>query len=896
MAATGEATGPALTEDTEVVTLTPNEPGGPSYHIKFRKWRQKSRLRTTSVCIVVCLNLSYTSSSTAAAKGSGGGTEAWVHPTQDSLKAIGAALQRQYQQWKPRAMFQQLLDPTVSDCKRSLSMLRRGARGDRILFHYNGHGVPKPTPNGEIWVFNRELTQYIPMSIFDLFSWIGSPAVCVFDVDKAGLLIDVYRRSRDAEAKKGNRQFAPPRHGDVTPASEGASSPTPRRPFPNLGAGVPGIFEPTRSHSTHSTDPRSGRTSKSPDMRSSSPQTPKPPPPLILFGAVAANETLPQPADGPTRALPADLMTACLTTPLKVATRWCAAHSALVSLPVEQVDRIPGSLSDRKTPLGELSWIFTAVTDSIAWTVLPPALFNVLFRQDLLVASLFRNFLLAQRVFTELGRNAQSLPAVPNAARHPMWDTWDMAVEFCLAQLEQHITRRTPFEQNPFFQEQLKAFEVWLECGSADSLPPPQLPIVLQMLLSQTYRLRALLLLAEFVDKGSWAVNLALGVGVFPYFLKLLQTQNLEARRLLVFIWTKILSLDHECQQDLLPFVGHLVRHLGTDQSPVQKYFTLFILSAVCDGCPAAQHRLVFPNEPSAKARRKGARAAAYEQTAKTAAGTDKKEVEEAGPFLNEMIRVLKMKPRLGKTSQKEVRAGVDGKTPASSGSGGSSSGGSSGSGSGGSSRGKKDTDSTDPESLLRLWTCLGLARSCDGNQTAKKKIFRLGIPRMLVKLLLDPVPEVRAAAVYALGTMFSPANTRPGQVDEELYLGAAITRAASDMSPIVRREVTIALGNLMYFQRATFAPFAERATRAGVVRSAAASPRSRPRQIEEGLQAMQTLKLLFDGPNPRSPGPRSHSKEASSYRVRSGSPPLTRPASAQAMARAVPRRGDKGR
>lgn len=33
--------------------------------------------------------------------------------------------------------------------------MRRNARSDRILFHYNGHGVPRPTDNGEIWVFNR---------------------------------------------------------------------------------------------------------------------------------------------------------------------------------------------------------------------------------------------------------------------------------------------------------------------------------------------------------------------------------------------------------------------------------------------------------------------------------------------------------------------------------------------------------------------------------------------------------------------------------------------------------------------------------------------------------------------------------------------------------------------
>lgn len=39
-----------------------------------------------------------------------------------------------------------------------------------------------------------------------------------------------------------------------------------------------------------------------------------------------------------------------------------------------------GSQTDRKTPLGELNWIFTAITDTIAWNVLPRTLFQKLFR------------------------------------------------------------------------------------------------------------------------------------------------------------------------------------------------------------------------------------------------------------------------------------------------------------------------------------------------------------------------------------------------------------------------------------------------------------------------------------------------------------------------------------
>lgn len=48
-------------------------------------------------------------------------------------------------------------DPTIEDVKKLCNTCRRYAKSERVLFHYNGHGVPKPTANGEIWVFNKVL-------------------------------------------------------------------------------------------------------------------------------------------------------------------------------------------------------------------------------------------------------------------------------------------------------------------------------------------------------------------------------------------------------------------------------------------------------------------------------------------------------------------------------------------------------------------------------------------------------------------------------------------------------------------------------------------------------------------------------------------------------------------
>lgn len=70
----------------------------------------------------------------------------------------------------------------------------------------------------------------------------------------------------------------------------------------------------------------------------------------------------------------------------------------------------------------------------------------------------------------------------------------------------------------------------------------------LQVLLSQVHRLRALVLLGRFLDMGPWAVDQALGVGIFPYVLKLLQTTSADLRSTLVFIWCKVLALDPSCQ------------------------------------------------------------------------------------------------------------------------------------------------------------------------------------------------------------------------------------------------------------------------------------------------------------------------------------------------------------
>jgi len=597
---------------------------------RLQPWRVRDRLKTVSVALVLCLNIGVDPPDVVKPDPCAR-LECWINPLETpparALDRISKELQLNYERWQPRARYKMCTDPTVDDVKKLCVSLRKNAKEERVLFHYNGHGVPRPTANGEIWVFNKTYTQYIPLSIYDLQTWMGTPSIYVFDCSAAGLILT------------GFKQFCQQREDEnflwlQQQRNEAAA----------LGKEVPP--PPTRA--------------------------PSPFRDCILLAACRSNELLPTNPD-----LPADLFTSCLTTPIKTALRWFAPRSFLQSITPDMLDRVCGRLNDRKTPLGELNWIFTAITDTIAWNVLPRPLFKRLFRQDLLVASLFRNFLLAERIMWTANCTPISEPALPPTHNHPLWQAWDYTVEQCLSQLpsmiaadeaareraravaesvnvhgnharpdekgglnggvagapfvpasgvapssaasalgaaagarpadgtasnltafrafvrpqDHAVESRVEFEykNNAFFEDQMTAFEVWLAMGPQERSPPEQLPIVLQVLLSQAHRLRALKLLSRFLQMGPWAIDLALSVGIFPYVLKLLQSPSTELRQELVFIWGKILALDRSCEVDLVKDGGqvYFIEFLASANSPaVHLAMAGFVLSTVALDAP----------------------------------------------------------------------------------------------------------------------------------------------------------------------------------------------------------------------------------------------------------------------------------------------------------------------
>ncbi|XP_045497811.1 regulatory-associated protein of mTOR [Colias croceus] len=503
-------------------------------------WRVKEKYKTHCVALVLCLNVGVDPPDVVKTQPCAR-LECWIDPNSLSptkaLETIGHALQSQYERWQPRARYKQSLDPTSDEIKKLCCSLRRNAKEERVLFHYNGHGVPKPTTQGEIWVFNKAYTQYIPLSMYDLQTWMGAPSLYVYDCSNAGVIVENFKQF----AEQHERDY------EMQVSSKGGEATGPPVSYKNC----------------------------------------------IQLAACAAGQSLPMSPE-----LPADLFTSCLTTPVKMAMKWFVLRSRLRSARadlIDLIDKIPGQVTDRRTMLGELNWIFTAITDTIAWSSLPAELFQQLFRADLLTASLCRNFLLADRIMRSYNCTPVSSPALPSLARHPLWAAWEHTLDLALAQLPALLADRAPpYRHSPFFRDQLTAFQLWLDLGkwSVSRAPPEQLPMVLQVLLSTLHRVRALHILCRFLALGRWAVRAVLAVGIFPYMLKLLQASAPDLRPAMLYIWAKIIAVDPSCQVDLVNAKGHkYFLAILQDPSVDTEHRTLaaFVLAGIVDNYPAGQ-------------------------------------------------------------------------------------------------------------------------------------------------------------------------------------------------------------------------------------------------------------------------------------------------------------------
>jgi WD40 repeat protein len=762
----------------------PVDGGAVALATPFTPWRVNGRMRTANAVLLLCLNIGVDPPDVVRPNPCAR-LECWVNPADYAkpslaMADIARALQDQFERWQRRARYKVVPDPTANELQRVCLGLRRYAKEERVLFYYNGHGVPKPTENGEIWVFSRDYTQYIPLPLYEVQGYVGTPGLYIFDCNCAGLVVSEFLK-------------AAVQHDTGQPGGGGGA----------VGGGAENPGNTTNG----AAGPRGGGGGVPPPRQLQRDS--------ILLAACGKGELLPMHPE-----LPADLFTCCLTTPIKMSLRWHLSRCPFNGITVEMLDCVPGVLSDRATPLGALNWIFTAITDNIAWNVLPRALFKRLFRQDLLLASLMRNFLLADRIMRSHGCTPVSNPPLPPTHNDELWNSFDLILDHYVRQLPavsrqaraecatmeaedldararaafreyvdahnehtfgtdgidptprafedpivmpvaplgfppfisgrgagsggavggsgrtglrggdagagtsgavdsrnmngmvegslgeagaggsgtgvvaggggaaggagpatggdvaarldglrrgssstatHHVTffdvaddldveprqgeeqrpltwdilpdahmmasrpSRVPavegkrlqwkaiakeaekaavisnqlrklgtgekFELPRFFENQMQGFAFWLDLKSASRPPSNRLPIMLQILLSQTYRVKALHLLARYLQTGPDAVDLALSIGYFPYVEKLLSSHDMSLKKELTFIWGKIVALDPSTVGDIVKVHGERyfcefagfedLQLLTLGAKPVHVVMALFVISCL---------------------------------------------------------------------------------------------------------------------------------------------------------------------------------------------------------------------------------------------------------------------------------------------------------------------------
>lgn len=236
----------------------------------------------------------------------------------------GGQKQAQYTTLQSRAIYRQLLDPTADELHKCCQHLRKRAKRDRVLFHYNGHGVPRPTDKGEVWLFNTSYTQYIPLAIQDLRgSMVGSPAVYVFDCSGAGQVLP---------------HFAlPPPQGFFPDSDEPASprGPPPDRFGHSNGSSVSGRGAVEKGAAAKQEAAAAAAAASSAAAAAEAALHAD-----IVLVPCGAHELLPMEAQ-----YPADLFTTCLTTPIPMALRWFVAEhgrGSMEGVDPELAHHIPG--------------------------------------------------------------------------------------------------------------------------------------------------------------------------------------------------------------------------------------------------------------------------------------------------------------------------------------------------------------------------------------------------------------------------------------------------------------------------------------------------------------------------------------------------------------------------
>ena len=341
------------------------------------------------------------------------------------------------------------------------------------------------------------------------------------------------------------------------------------------------------------------------------------------------------------------------------------------------------------------------------------------------------------------------------------------------------------YQPSTFFEDQLTAFEVWVEVGDTTQIPE-QLPSLMMGLGQASFRVRALMLLCTYLDTGPSAVHNALFCGVLPYLNKLILIPDMLF--LVSVAWLQIVNVDPEVAcTELAKVVSGAERYfihiLQLNESSIR------VLrvgdSATAAAHPASTSPTVDPTKvepgshgssPTPGAGPSGTPAAATPQTVEEVYMMENVALDRCQSVACYLLCSLMQQ----KGEKMQVSCWNIGLAKA-----------------------LFSLMQSDVSASAKSWACLALGRLVDGLHDAREWVCdQLSRRRnILLSMLSDRSPAVRASGCFVLGKLLgSRLDVLPeteGTLDRRVHFYKTCVRHLCehlyDVSPAVRDELMIA-------------------------------------------------------------------------------------------------------
>lgn len=403
-------------------------------------------------------------------------------PPSDFPVTVQENYKAQYQAQRTQLRFLHFVSPS-NDAMSKLFMQRKESMNGRILFHYVGYGYPSST-DGKIFAWEPRPPAFHEFSIKKIYNMIKTPSWFIFDCDYAATYILHLEKA-------------------MVKCSEYKPSPN----VQNQKMAQHMLARPVEWEDWY------------------------------CMCATDTNEKLPTNCH-----LPRDFLSSALLTPVTISILCHILHNYRTSFPD------PGfPLSYLRTVLhdedGTIKSLLSVIPDAIAADYCTPSLYAKLFRKDKLLASLYRNFVIAQYLLHFYDVHPVSWPKIPDMSAHVLWQQFNATIDVWITST---LTPKPQF-LNAFFTWTNGTFDTNLQNNQIEFIKPSLLTLLCQIPFTNvSNKDNALISLAEYAKAPNHDPSrLAASVSFNNLFPKLLEKfDNGKAYESLCTIILSLLQYD----------------------------------------------------------------------------------------------------------------------------------------------------------------------------------------------------------------------------------------------------------------------------------------------------------------------------------------------------------------